>query len=361
MTSEVKTQRLALRFEGRRPEDVQVPIETLTQVLNGMQKTIFLLAMYHEKVEVRQRAVPPSHIRRRYEVLCSPVQPGSLVIPVEVGNPSADLFAPDDIASVVDIFQRAGEIVSSKTLVGLSDLIGDRLMRMRIVESFRSMVPKSGSGWKLRVAGAEEEGFSFSEGLHGPIKSYLKRSEEDEAVQTVTGQLIKIDFSERKVTILYPVTKRALDCFYDESIEELLLENRREMIQVTGKVILDENDQPTKIIDVENISELDLSPFYLSDFQYEDRVIKFQPPQYLEPHLDETRQLICLESPDLGIHVFAPTREEVLEELYEEIMMLWFEYAQERDEVLTDKAKELKTNLLRHLAEERVATGQREG
>ncbi|MFH1114488.1 MAG: hypothetical protein V1792_11250 [Pseudomonadota bacterium] len=361
MTSEVNSRRLELHFEGRKPEDIHVPVETLAQVLNGMQKTIHLLAMHHEKVEVRYRAVPPGHIKQRYEVLCSPMEPGSVVVPVIVGNAFSDLFSPRHITSVVDLFQRAGEILSAKKLSDLGDLIPDGLMRTRVVESFRSMVPKSGSGWKLNVADRDRRGFSFSEALQAPLKCYLKRSTEDEAVQTVTGQLIKIDFSEHKVTILYPVTNRALDCFYDESMEELLLENRREMIQVTGKVILDDNDLPAKIIDVESISELDLSPFLLSEFQYDDRVIRFDPPRYLEPHLDETRQLLCLERAELGIHVFAPTREELFEELHTEMEMLWFEYARERDHVLTDEAKELKANLLQNLREEKIAAGQAEG
>lgn len=359
MTSQSEATRMELRFEGSKPEENQVPVEILTQVLNGMQKTIYLLAMHHEKVQVVRRAVPPSDIRQRYEVLCSPLARGSLVVPVTVGDPQADLFAPEAISFVVNLFQKTGEIVSSMKLQDLIDLIPDRLMRTRVVESFRSMAPKSGSGWKLHVTSAGRE-FSLSEGLQVTVKSFLKRSEE-EAVQTVTGQLIKIDFSERKVTILYPVTNRELDCFYDESIKELLLENRREMIQVTGRVILDDNDLPTRIIDVENISELDLSPFHLSEFQYPDRTIVFDPPRNLIPHLDETRQLICLDSPDLGISVFAPTREELLEELREEIETIWCEYVLERDEVLTQEARELKARLAASLREDKGAAGQAQG
>jgi hypothetical protein len=77
--------------------------------------------------------------------------------------------------------------------------------------------------------------------------------------------------------------------------------------------------------------------------------------------LDETRQLLCLEKPELGIHVFAPTREELLDELHAEIEMLWCEYALEQDEVLTDRARQLKANLLQNLREENVAEGQAEG
>lgn len=352
MRSRTEVAKIRLRFEGRKPDQNQVPIETLTQVLNGMQKTVYLIAMQHEEIPIRRRAVPSGRIRQRYEVLCSPLETGSLVVPVAVGDPFSDLFAPEAISAVVDSLQTVGCAVASANFGDLVELIPDSLLRNRVIEAFRSMVPKSGTGWKLSVTDEENHHFTLTEGLHTAIKSFLARSAEDEAVQTVTGELIRIDFSERKVTILYPVTNRELNCFYDESIEELLLENRRQMIQVTGRVIVDGNDQPAKIIEVESISELDLSPFYLSVFQYPDRSLVLTTPTRVEPQMDETGQLICIENEDLGISVFARTREALLDELKEEIEILWCEYAKEKDEMLTDKALRLKKNLLANLREE---------
>jgi hypothetical protein len=188
-----------------------------------------------------------------------------------------------------------------------------------------------------------------------------KDGEGGEAVQTVSGRLIKIDFGARKLTLLYPATNRELDCFYDEALEELLLENRREMIQVTGRVVLDQDDLPVRIIDVENIAELDLSPFNVSEFQSPTGRIVLDPPRTLFPTLDETGQLLCIDCPELGISAFAPTREELLDELADEIETVWREYALERDEMLTEKALELKGRLLGAMREERFAARQAEG
>jgi hypothetical protein len=101
----------------------------------------------------------------------------------------------------------------------------------------------------------------------------------------------------------------------------------------------------------------DLSPVHLAEFRYENRVLRFKPPRYLKPDLDETRQLICLEDREPGIHIFAPTRSELLVQLHEEVEILWAEYAQESDELLTDRAKELKVHLFRNLKEEKAPSG----
>ena len=173
----------------------------------------------------------------------------------------------------------------------------------------------------------------------------------EETVHAVTGRLARIDFNMRKITILYPVDNRKLECSYDESAEEMLVKNRRGLIQVIGEVILDEEGEPQKIIEVQDIRELDLSPFYLKEFHFEERTIRFRSPLKLQPELDESQQLICLEYLELGIDVYAFTREELVELLESEIEFLWRMYALADDERLTLKAAELKHNLLNTLEE----------
>ena len=70
------------------------------------------------------------------------------------------------------------------------------------------------------------------------------------------------------------------------------------------------------------------------------------PALSLETVLDETKQLLCIEQNELGIDVFAPTRESLLVELQEQIWMLWLEYATASDEELDAPARVLKQALL---------------
>jgi hypothetical protein len=67
--------------------------------------------------------------------------------------------------------------------------------------------------------------------------------------------------------------------------------------------------------------------------------------------LSESEQLICLEYPDWDLDVFAVTRLELFDELKEQILMLWTEYAKEGDPVLSEPARALKGRLLRDFQE----------
>lgn len=79
---------------------------------------------------------------------------------------------------------------------------------------------------------------------------------------------------------------RELDCHYDKSLEDFLYENRRGPIQVTGTVILDEQNEPRRIVDVQSIAELDLSAFEISDVPHNQTVLRFRQPLVLMPSLD---------------------------------------------------------------------------
>ena len=106
----------------------------------------------------------------------------------------------------------------------------------------------------------------------------------------VTGELTHINFKEHKLTIIYPPISKELECLYDEALEDLLYERRRDLIQVTGRVLLDEQGSPKKIIDVTDISDVDLSPLEISVARHGALHLRVTPPISAEPSLDDSKQ-----------------------------------------------------------------------
>ncbi len=284
-----------------------------------------------------------------------PVRPNArspgLVITATIGDPASDLFAPQDILAVRQRFGRVSEAAAKANPQKLAALVPDRVRRLRVVEAFRSIIPKKGSGVGLDVRGAGGELVVSTERLGQGLKDIMAVSQAEPALQTVTGRLTRIDFDERKVTIVYPPTNRELECIYEEEIEDLLLENPRELIQVTGEVIIDEYNQPKRIVDVNDIREVDLSPFYLAEVQLTNYVLRLHEPLVLTPELDESKQLMCLVYPSLGVDVCAFTRDELDEALVMELDVLWRNYAKVEDGELTPAAIELKRGLLARMDE----------
>ena len=346
-----RSEDLELRFTGRFADANQVPASMLVEVLTGLQRAIHLLAMQIEGTEARQKERITRAIESKYVVLCYPSAPGSYCVGVRIGDPSYDLLAGQSIREVSSLFSQCIEIISQKSNGRLAQAVPDKMRRMRFLDAVSKMVPRKGSGVHLRICRPGGTEFSDSIRLQSGLREFMPGAGDEEAICTVTGRLSKIDFDERKITVVYPVTDRELDCFYDESVEDMLLENPRELIQVTGKVILDDNDEPKKIVDVEDIREVDLSPFYLEQLEYDERILRFREPIMLEPELDETKQLFCVRRSDFGIDAHAFTRDELDEGIRDVIDVLWRSYALEVNERLTPQAQELKQKLLAALEE----------
>ena len=97
---------------------------------------------------------------------------------------------------------------------------------------------------------------------------------------------------------------------------------------------------------MEQIRELDLSPFALSEI--EGRAFRLRPRNMISllPVLTDDEQFLCLEHAHWSLDVFATTRAELLAELKEKMLMLWQEYAREQDEALSEPAQRVKQQLL---------------
>ncbi|MDP2181351.1 MAG: hypothetical protein Q8K99_02120, partial [Actinomycetota bacterium] len=126
-----------------------------------------------------------------------------------------------------------------------------------------------------------------------------------------------------------------------------LVENHYEPVQVTGVFTLDENDHPVKLTDVSAVETVDLSPLTIDAVVLEGQLLVPSPPLVLTPALDpETKQVLLASDEGLGLSAAAPTRDQLYEELVDEIAFVWEAYALEDDEILSPAAAELKKRLL---------------
>jgi hypothetical protein len=112
---------------------------------------------------------------------------------------------------------------------------------------------------------------------------------------------------------------------------------------------IDDDGIPSESRKALETQALDLSPFEVVEVPYKAGQLRFHTPKVFSPRLDESQKLLIIEDDHLNLHVYGSTREQLLDELWLQLIVLWEEYACERDEVLTDEALQLKARLLRVL------------
>lgn len=110
---------------------------------------------------------------------------------------------------------------------------------------------------------------------------------------------------------------------------------------------------PTSVSALEQASQdFDLRPIIVHQVSYKNGVLRFRVPLTFHPYYGEARELFRADNKDLRILAAGITREELIEDIYDEIRNAWQLIAQVEDVKLTQRALITKRNL--HQAIEEV-------
>ncbi|MDR2438176.1 MAG: hypothetical protein LBE12_02240 [Planctomycetaceae bacterium] len=356
-TIRYEPEQIELRIFDLSEDDHFVDIETLTKILQGLQKIVIDIAK--DELNISPSDKIPKETRQLFSVRCGIPKAGSYKIPIEFGLYDSFLYENEYHEVTKKVGEKIKQCFYSLGLEGTDNqflAITNSILRHRVYSNFRTFIPQVGAKWQLEISGTR---YNQEIRLNNKTIQKLKRFQEDEknsmiVNQTVTGHLVKMDFESRCITLKYPPTKTELKCYYTDELEVELFQNRRELLQVTGNVTYEHNrETPKKITDVKDIQFLDLSDFILTSFQYEGAKLKFKKPLVLSPQLTESCQFMTLQEPELGIDVIAQTREELWEELSAEIETQWEHCAKQPDKKLGKELIKQKNNLLAMIEEEK--------
>lgn len=333
---------LVLRIEGPSLIKGRVPFSLLVNVLKGVQETIYLLALSEQGRDIKQRARIPLDVQRSCELVRVLEKPGSYELVASLPEqqqlnifnlPDIGLIAKKNFLNVINAVS-----VEPKEEY-LANIIPDSNHRKRILRSIESYSPRPGYEWSLFVGGISDEpkGYLNTKTRQNITKLLVGPRVEQ---RTVTGELMRIHLDENRLGILYKPTGRVLDCFYDPVLEDIIIENLKGLIQVTGTVQLDSNGHPDKIVDVNEIEELDLSPVRFTQIYHDGVKLLLKDPIEITPLFEN--QEVMFELSELNIVSSGVTRDEAVMELQSDIVWLWKEYVQEDDASFSSDAIDLK-------------------
>ncbi len=337
-----------LQFRFSRPEDETpaVPASVLIQTLEGAQRAIWLIALAKEQKDIKSRARIPADIEQRYQLKCLVPKTGSYLLPAFVESVQPRLAPMNQVADVVDTFENVASALQRQDRDKVATYLPDMAIRRRVIDAFQQLAPKPGSGWRLDLS-KNGSVVHLDDSWQRMIRQMYTLSEAEPDLETVNGELIEINFANRQITIRPIGTSRRLQITYPDDIEDMLLESRRSLIQVTGRVLRDENDELKNMFDLEAIAPLDLSPLEMNEVEYDGVRLRFRQPLRLQPRLnDENPQFVIVEDSNLGLDAFAGTVSDLVEEVAESLVVGWKHYALASDRELSPKALELKRHLL---------------
>jgi len=347
---EVKmAEKIEFHFKGGCADAHQLPVELIINLLNNIRELTYLIVAQEYGITYNERFNPSRKIRDDYIIKCELSKEGSYTQAISFDYAGEEmLFEPIKPGEYIN--KLLGFILESSEQK-INHLFPNVKLRSKALSCLREAFPRTDNNIYLEIIDGKNVTSSIA--IQKNLTTIIDRTQAavEDYMTAVTGRLISIDFDERKITIIHTTTKRELDCFYNEDIEDMLFENRRQLVQIIGLVTLDDNEQPKKITDVISIQEIDLSPIDFNDINYGKKKLHFKENLILTPRLDNSEQLYTINYPELGLELFAYTRQEITSDVKSDIVYLWEEYAKAEDDTLTEDAKILKKKLLNAIEE----------
>ena len=344
-----------LAIVGRETADHSVPAEVLSRALEHLQRIIYLLAAAEERQPIGERFSPPESFRERHGLRCGVPKASSFALPLWTG-PARPLLPPKTRDLTLTRLLEFLRSAAGEAWGELGRAVPDPKYLSRILTELQAMLPRPGDRWGVALSvGADR--VELDSKTYRSVRAYVAPDLSEDTWMTVTGDLVRVDIAERRIVIRYRPTGREIPCHCEPSALESVLQNWEESIQVTGRFTLDRRGHPVRLTGVTRVEPIDLSPMTFDRLEWAGRRIVIDPPLSLEPVMDEdSGQLYTLAEPGLGIDVFAQTREEVADELAEQVLFQWDTYAQEQPERLTPGARRVAEAIRARMREVELAS-----
>jgi hypothetical protein len=321
------------------------PADAIIRLLSGLQQVSLAFAASNEGRSIGQRFRVPATFKAKYTLVCGTPTLGSYHLPVGLVDVSAESAStnPGKVLEQVKEFVKA---IAEDDEARAKQILPDSKYREYALREIRSFAPKVGDRWKASLTVGKDASVSLNGKVARNIEKWLDSTLSSQAQMTVIGELVGINFDEHRLSIKIPIDNRQLDCIYLPEIEVDLLESRRDLIQVTGEFTVDVQGHPQRITSASRIDPVDLSPIVLKILGDDKYALAAKRRFELTPTLDpETQQRFLVDDAELGLCVVASTRSELIEEIVEQILCDWSEYADASDDTLTAGARRLAQTL----------------
>lgn len=336
--------RFDLRYTGSGLDGLQtVPAAVLAEALEALQRMVHLLAMRAEGRALNRRARPSADIQQRFPVHCFPPVEGSYLSPTFIAGETIDLLGDGERDRIAQELTFVLEAANSGDPEVLDRAVPDPTYRRFMYQALEDLSPPASSGLELEVQRSGQSLFIASRARPAVIRKAIETAQ---SRGFVIGRLHEIDFAGQRFGLYHQPSERLLTCTYDAGGEAMLLEHPLDLIQVEGVLERDEDGKLIRVVQVDAVIEVELSPLTLESLSLNGLALRANRPIKFEVELDPDDQLFVARSDELHLHAFAETREELEHAIYDELVVLWREYALADDETLTAEARELKRSLL---------------
>lgn len=345
-----------IHLDGAATRGNMVPAEVLARTVDGFQKAIWLIAAAAQERELRTRFKPSAEFRRRFTLKVKLTEKGGYAVPTDLTDDSVPLLAgvlSQAAIETMDVLVGVWGSVATADAAQLEALVPNTMYRQKILLEIKHLLPRREDGWTVGFGRSRDTEIVLDYKSRTAVEHWIEQGDADGESASVIGRLLRIDFIKRVAVILYRPTQRTINCHYLPEAEDDILAGRKGLFQATGKFVLDSAGNPKEMLDVRRLEPVNLSTAMLERLEASGQVFAFDPPLEITPELDPaTEQWFTASVPVLNIEASGKTRDDLFEDIADQVRFVWKKYAMARDEDLADDAVLLKRRVLQRVRRE---------
>jgi hypothetical protein len=163
---------------------------------------------------------------------------------------------------------------------------------------------------------------------------------------TVVGTLTKIhyDVGPQKIAVRVGPGNE-IDCFYDDSLREQVSNLcAGGIVEVVGIASMDVEGRVKQIDAVTGVEAVSMEPIRIARFELGGQMYKLR--EALPFNVEFTENVWAYSNDAFGLRGYAEKRDDALRELHEAFDYAYVAFALEQDDLLDEKAQQLKSRLL---------------
>lgn len=338
--------KLRLSFTGESFLGGAVPLTIVASKLMALQQAMFHAAAAAVGYTGGRRGAWSNRFRPSTELTFAASHHSDLTIEAELAVDPVLHPSPDTSERAVDIlFDVADAIQKDKvTSVSLPPYHRDYLVR-----ALESLMPNTGDQYTITLGNCKPDRhplIKFGPEMRQRLKGYLSGSDQAADVEeaTLVGQLIKIsvDAGDDKITVRW--RQRDIDCFYGDALRDQIANLiAGSSIEVTGFATLNERGDIAKIHEVTNVEHVSMEPLRMGRFEHGGRVFLLSTP--VTVNIEYVEGLWVYHQPELNLWGYEGRREDALRELNAAFVIAYQDIAEEKEDKLDAKARELRVRL----------------
>lgn len=318
--------------------------QAIARAIDGLERTVHVAAMMHTGHEMKSHVRIPRAIRNRFILRWKQSEMGSFCLPTHIdGMENAD--PTHDFESVACIVRDAMKAADTSDERSFKKAVFKKAYRSPMIDSLGRMFGDADKINGLEVRDSVGNTVARSSLANITLGRFAKFRRKPNIHSVATGYVDKLDFKKQQLFLRTPSPHRILSCRYEASMQPLLLENRRKPVHVDGKIELDQNDDPMKIVEVSGIRNIDTSDINVADLLPDYLERNGSEDLYVRVMLSDCMQVYRAELEELELCQAAHTRDELVDIMESWFRFLWQQYALADDSTLTDDAIEYKAAL----------------